>query len=293
MKFRLVVALAAGAMLIAVPAALAALSVTRAELSGGQLRVEGQDATPSATIAVDGVAMGTAGADGRFRVERSGFSSATCRIQVSDGTTTVETSLSGCTPSSSSPPPTSTRPTIAALTVSPSKIVGATTATATVTLSAAPAEPTTVAVWNDEGWRLWTPTSVIVSPPAKSASFAVATRETPGTFAANVGAGLNDTLAYAKVIVVPAAQTDIITITRAEQPEGSNQLKVEASSDNPNVTLSAYDSGGGFVGTLRNAGSGRYRGSFTVTSRVLVVEVRSNLGGCRGHTVNGYNTFYC
>jgi hypothetical protein len=292
MKVRVVVALAAGAMLIAVPAAIAALSVTRAELSGGQLRVEGQGAMPSATIAVDGVAMGTAGADGRFRVERSGFSSPTCRIQVTDGTTTVETSLSGCTPSSSSPP-TSTRPTIAALTVSPSKIVGGTTATGTVTLSAAPAEPSTVAVWNDEGWRLWTPTSVIVSPPAKSASFSVSTRETLGTFAANVGAGLNDTVAYAKVIVVPTAQTDIITITRAEQPEASNQLKVEASSDNPNVVLSAYDSGGGFVGTLRNEGSGRYRGSFTVSSRVLVVEVKSNLGGCRGHTVNGYNTFYC
>src|SRR5918995_5841231 len=70
--------LSAAVLLAAAPAALAALSVTRAELSGGQLRVEGQGATPNATITLDGVAMGTAASDGRFRIERSGFSSPTC-----------------------------------------------------------------------------------------------------------------------------------------------------------------------------------------------------------------------
>lgn len=90
--------------------ALAALAVTRAELNGDQLRVEGQGAAPNAIIQVDGVDMGVSGADGSFRFERSGFSSPTCRITVSDFNTTVEVTLSGCTPSDSSPPPPAPEP---------------------------------------------------------------------------------------------------------------------------------------------------------------------------------------
>ena len=92
-------------VLLAAPAALAAIAVTRAELNGGQLRVEGTGATPNATITIDGTPMGTAASDGRFRIERSGFSSPTCRIVVSDGTTSTQATLSGCTPASQPPPP--------------------------------------------------------------------------------------------------------------------------------------------------------------------------------------------
>lgn len=95
-------------LLVVAPAALAALTVTRAELSGGQLRVEGQGAAPNASISIDGVAMGTAGSDGRFRIERSGFGSPTCVITVSDGTTSVQVTLSGCTPADQPPPPAPT-----------------------------------------------------------------------------------------------------------------------------------------------------------------------------------------
>jgi hypothetical protein len=49
--------------------------------------------------------MGTAASDGRFRIERSGFSSPTCRITVSDGATSTQVSLAGCTPANSAPPP--------------------------------------------------------------------------------------------------------------------------------------------------------------------------------------------
>jgi probable HAF family extracellular repeat protein len=106
-RSRASVALLSGVLLllVAAPAALAAITVTRAELSGGQLRVEGTGATPNATITIDGTPMGTAASDGRFRIERSGFSSPTCRIVVSDGTTSTQATLSGCTPASQPPPP--------------------------------------------------------------------------------------------------------------------------------------------------------------------------------------------
>ena len=47
--------------------AWAAVQVTRAELSGGKLRIEGQGAVPNATMTVDGVARGTADSAGRWQ----------------------------------------------------------------------------------------------------------------------------------------------------------------------------------------------------------------------------------
>ena len=98
-------ALGAVVLLAAAPAALAAIAVTRAELIGSELRVEGQGATPAATITIDGVPMGTAASDGRFAIRRTGFSSPTCKITVSDGTSSTQATLSGCTPTGTAPPP--------------------------------------------------------------------------------------------------------------------------------------------------------------------------------------------
>ena len=92
--------------------AQAAVSISRAELSGAQLRIEGQ-ASANRTITVDGVAMGTSDGSGNFRIERSGFTTpADCTVDVNDGSATAATArLSGCTVSSQ-PPPTSTTCTI-------------------------------------------------------------------------------------------------------------------------------------------------------------------------------------
>src|SRR5918997_1969786 len=57
------------ATLFAASAAQAAVSISRAELGGTQLRIEGQ-AAANRTITVDGVAMGTSDGSGRFRIER-------------------------------------------------------------------------------------------------------------------------------------------------------------------------------------------------------------------------------
>src|SRR5215210_5189785 len=111
-----------GALVVA-SAAQAAVSISRAELSGTQLRIEGQ-ASPNRTITVDGVAMGTSDGGGRFRIERTGFSApADCTVDVNDGSATAATArLSGCTVSSSPPPSSSTS--LSSLTVSPTDVVG-------------------------------------------------------------------------------------------------------------------------------------------------------------------------
>ena len=80
--------------------AQAAIALTRAELNGTQLRVEGKGALPNHAVTVSpGSIVGSSDSSGAFRIEASSYSSPTCRVTVSDGTTSVTTSLSGCTPS--------------------------------------------------------------------------------------------------------------------------------------------------------------------------------------------------
>jgi hypothetical protein len=103
--------LGVAALALAVPAtALGAVSVTRAELKSGELRVEGRGALPNATITVtaDSVVTGRADGSGAFRVETSSFRSSTCRATVTDGSTSAETTLAECTPSAPAPTPTPT-----------------------------------------------------------------------------------------------------------------------------------------------------------------------------------------
>jgi hypothetical protein len=97
------------ALLLAVTAtAVAAVSVKRATLSSGALRVEGERARANATVTVtspESSATGKAGSDGKFAVKASGYRSSTCKATVNDGSGAVTVTLSGCTPTAGPPPP--------------------------------------------------------------------------------------------------------------------------------------------------------------------------------------------
>ncbi len=92
--------------LAAPPAALATVSVSRAEFDGGRLRLEG-GAIANQAITVESVAFGQADGNGEFRIERSGYTPpADCTIDVNDGSATPTSArLSGCTVASTPPPP--------------------------------------------------------------------------------------------------------------------------------------------------------------------------------------------
>ena len=86
----------------------AAVNVDRAELSGGNLRVEGDNATSNSTVSVQSdtsSASGNVDDKGQFRIEASGFSSINCTVSVVDNTTPVQVNLTGCTPTNEEPPP--------------------------------------------------------------------------------------------------------------------------------------------------------------------------------------------
>ena len=102
-------AVALALALLAPASALATVSITRAEFSSGNLRLEGSSFA-GRPITVDGVAMTTSTSGGTFKISRSGFTApADCTVDVNDGAPTpVAARLSGCTVTSTAPPPTST-----------------------------------------------------------------------------------------------------------------------------------------------------------------------------------------
>lgn len=155
--------------------AFAAVSVSKAELKGTSLRVEGS-AISNRTITVDGVAMGTSDGSGRFKIERSSFTApADCTIDVNDGSATATSArLPGCTVQSAPPPATGTA--LNTLTLSQTTVVGGTPVTGTVTLtSAAPSDGFIVSLSSNNTAAATVPPSVTVPAGASSASFTVTT----------------------------------------------------------------------------------------------------------------------
>lgn len=86
--------------------AFAAANVSRAEVSGTRLRLEGT-ALPSRDITVDGVIMGRSDAAGVYQIQRDPFTSpADCTVDVNDGSPTATVArLTGCTVTTPVPPP--------------------------------------------------------------------------------------------------------------------------------------------------------------------------------------------
>ena len=124
-------------------AAQAAVSVTRALVSGTTLKLEGR-AVASRPITVDGVRMATSSSSGSFRISRSGYvAPADCTVDVNDGSAAAVTvTLSGCrvAPPSASPPLTSVALSHIALSEVGSLAVGE------VLLAGAATSPVTVAL---------------------------------------------------------------------------------------------------------------------------------------------------
>jgi hypothetical protein len=83
------------------------VTVTRADLSGTNLRVEGT-ATANRDITVDAAVMGRSDAGGRFRIDATGYAAPPdCTIDVNDATGPRTATLSGCTVRTPPPPPAS------------------------------------------------------------------------------------------------------------------------------------------------------------------------------------------
>jgi hypothetical protein len=79
-----------------------AVTATKAQLSSGQLRVEGQAAPGKFVIAESTTSSAGARADqnGLYKIQATGFTAPDCKVSIRDGqTATATVTLSGCTPS--------------------------------------------------------------------------------------------------------------------------------------------------------------------------------------------------
>jgi hypothetical protein len=160
--------------------AQAAVTITRAELAGTQVRIEGSGAAPNAQLTVNGGALtGTADGTGRFRIESANFTApADCMVTVTDNSTSASRTLTGCAVSQPPPSPPPAAPTLTALTVSPTDVIGGDPATGTVTLSAAaPAGGFVVDLTSDNPAAATVPPSVTVPAAATQGTFPVTTHQ--------------------------------------------------------------------------------------------------------------------
>src|SRR5262245_12305868 len=217
----------------------AAVTVTRAEVNGDRLRIEGR-ATASRPITVDGVQMATSDSSGSFRIERSGFTSpADCTVDVNDGSAAaVNVRLSGCTV---------TTPALSAISLSPSTVPGGATASATVTLTApAPAGGAVVSLTSSNVGVVTVPATLTI--PAGAASAATGSVETvavTSTTTSVISAVYNGLTRTANLTVTapappaPPAALDTVSLGPASVQGGSTASAT--------VTLTAPAPAGGAV----------------------------------------------
>jgi len=263
--------------------AQAAVTVSRAEVSGDQLRIEGQ-AAPGRAITVDGVAMTTSSSSGSFRIDRSGYTRpADCTVDVNDGTGAVNVRLSGCTVTTPPPPAQPAAAALAGVTVSPSSLQGGGSASATVTLTAgAPAGGAVVALSSNDPAVTVPPTVTVpagstshfgflsTSPVSTStsvtvtASYGGATRTAAVTVTpppAQTGATLESLTLSPATVQTGTTGTSATIAFSTLTPDGGATVALASSNSSlatvpASVTVPGRSSTGAFPVTINSAGSG-------------------------------------
>src|SRR4051812_18682307 len=213
-------------------AAEASVVVSRAEVSGTRLRLEGQ-AAPNRAITVDGTQMTTSGSTGSFRIDRSGYvPPADCTVDVNDGSAAaVGVRLSGCsvtTPPPPPPPPT-TSVTLDSVSLGPATLQGGGTSAATVTLTgAAPPGGALVLLASSNTAVLTAPPTVTVPEGVNSWPAFLSTSPVTVTATAVVTATYNGTTRSATMTVTPppvspAAALDSIVLSPSTVQSGTTR----------------------------------------------------------------------
>lgn len=224
--------------------AQAAVSVSRAEVQSGRLRIEGT-AAPNRSITVDGVTMGSSDGSGSFRIERSGYTPpADCTVDVNDGSATAATArLSGCTVST---PPSA--PTLSSLTLNADRVVGGTPVTGTVTLtSAAPAGGLVVTLTSDNTVAATVPPSVAVAAGAASATFPVSTNQVTNSQSSIIIGTAGGLTRHAVLTVTTQFDADFGSVSLARGGDGEGRITSQPAGIDCTLTST------GSIGTCGNA----------------------------------------
>jgi Putative Ig domain len=201
--------------------AQAAVTISRAEVSGDRLRIEGS-ATASRAITVDGVQMTTSSSSGTFKIDRSGYTPPTdCTVDVNDGSAAaVNVRLSGCTV---------TAPALSSVSLSPATVQGGAAASATVSLTApAPAGGAVVSLTSSNTAAVTVPATLTVPAGSTSATTSsVATSAVSSTTTSEISATYNGVTRTATMTVTapappaPSATLDTVSLSPASVEGGA------------------------------------------------------------------------
>jgi hypothetical protein len=185
------------------------------------------------------------------------------------------------------PPPAAT---LVSVSLNPTSVTGGSPSQATVTLSAAaPADGAVVSLSSSNAAIAVVPVTVTVNAGALSASIPVSTASVTASSSVTITAIYAGVQRTATLTVTPAApppQGDTVAITQADYVSSKRLLRVQATSTSSTATLRVYvTSTNALIGTLINAGGGRYTGALNWSSNPQNITVRSSLGGSATRTV--------
>lgn len=251
--------------------AYAAVTVSRAEVNGDRLRIEGS-AIAGRPITVDGVQMTTSSSSGSFKLERSGYTPPLdCTVDMNDGSATpTNVRLSGCTVPAPAPTPA-----LGSVSLNPSTVQGGASGSATVTLTApAPSGGAVVSLTSSNTSVATVPATLTVPAGVTSATTSsVATSVVNSTTTSVISATYNGVTRSATLTVtgtapLPGATLDTVSVSPTSVQGGSTASTT--------VTLTAPAPAGGAVVSFSssNTAVATVPGTMTVpegvNSRVVV-----------------------
>jgi hypothetical protein len=165
---------------------------------------------------------------------------------------------------------------------------GGNPAVGTVTLSGPAADGVVVSLASANDAVLALPASVWVARGATTATFSLNALAVTADTPVAVSGSFQGTKVSATVTVLSGL--DMVVVTKAEYVPSKNQLKVEATSTNSAATLQVFNATPGsvringfppLVGTLSNAGGGKFVGQFVAGGPFTSVAVQSSQGGLK------------
>jgi hypothetical protein len=170
-------------------------------------------------------------------------------------------------------------PSLASVSFVPTSVVGGSSATGTVTFTAAMNDGAVVQLSSSNTAVARVPSEVVVNARTSSGTFNLSTSPVSANTSVTITATWFSVTRTATVVVKtgqpPAA--DVVRITRATWQAGL--LRIEATSTNPNAILSVFSSSGSFMFDLTNNGGGRFSDQRGFVFNPLQITVRSNFGG--------------
>jgi hypothetical protein len=172
---------------------------------------------------------------------------------------------------------------LASLTVNPASVQGGTSVTGTVALNGpAPTGGTVVTLGSGNSAVASVPTGITIPAGSSSATFTVTTTATSVSTPVAISAAFGGTTQSTTLTVTsaPPAVTDKVAVTLSEYVVSKQTLNAQATSSSTSATLKVFvTSTGTLIGTLTNAGGGKYQGQFSQSVNPQNITIKSSLGG--------------